>query len=42
MQYSVPLANWLASHDYELYAKNDFRFVEGVYKVSGKYVAIIL
>lgn len=33
VQFSVPLANWLASHDYELYAKSDVRFTEGVYKV---------
>jgi centrosomal protein CEP44 len=33
MHYSLPLASWLARHDYDLYCKNDLRFVEGVYKV---------
>lgn len=34
MHYSLPLASWLARHDYDLYCKNDLRFVEGVYKVK--------
>ena len=33
MHYSLPLANWLTKHDYELYGKNDLRFLEGLYKV---------
>ena len=33
MHYSLPLANWLTRHDYELYGKNDLRFLEGLYKV---------
>ncbi|XP_064405040.1 uncharacterized protein LOC135350232 isoform X2 [Halichondria panicea] len=33
MLYSLPLANWLTRQGYELYAKSDLRFIEGLYKV---------
>ena len=33
MHYSLPLADWLMSQGYNLYAKSDLRFVENMYKV---------
>lgn len=33
MEYSLPLAQWLASQGCALYGKSDRRFLEGVYRV---------
>lgn len=33
MDYSLPLAQWLANQGCTLYAKSDRRFLEGVYRV---------
>jgi centrosomal protein CEP44 len=33
LHYSLPLSKWLAERGYELYGRNDLRFVESVYRV---------
>ena len=33
MEYSLPLAQWLMTEGYSLYAKSDLRFVQGMYRI---------
>jgi len=34
MDYSFPLACWLAEEGFEMFGKNDLRFIESLYKVK--------
>jgi len=39
MDYSFPLASWLAEEGFEMFGKNDLRFIESLYKVKmGLYI----
>ena len=33
MNFSLPLARWLDEEGYEMFGKNDLRFIESLYKV---------
>ena len=34
MNHSLPLARWLDEEGYEMFGKNDLRFIESLYKVE--------
>lgn len=33
VEYSIPLYEYLINKDFELFSKNDYRFMETVYKI---------
>ena len=40
MNYSLPLTQWLDEEGYEMFGKNDLRFIESLYKVT-KFLIVI-
>lgn len=40
MNYSLPLTRWLDEEGYEMFGKNDLRFIESLYKVT-KFLIVI-
>jgi len=41
MNYSLPLARWLDEEGYEMFGKNDLRFIESLYKVAINLIVLL-
>ena len=40
MNYSLPLTRWLDEEGYEMFGKNDLRFIESLYKVNQNFSSL--